>query len=56
MNHIDFSNIELSFTEKLTLSLLTIIKSNRFYKFATLDYLHRLGSEQISLFVLPTFS
>lgn len=43
MNPIDFSNIELSFTEKLTLCLLTIIKSNRFYKFATLDYLHRLG-------------
>ena len=42
-NHIDFSNIELSFTEMLTLRLLTIVKSNRFYKFATLDYLHRIG-------------
>lgn len=43
MKNIDFSNIELSFSERITLRLLPIIKSNRFFKCQTLDYLNRLG-------------
>lgn len=43
MKNIDFSNIELSFSERITLYLLPIIKSNRFFRYQTLDYLNRLG-------------
>lgn len=43
MKNIDFSNIELSFSERMTLRLLRILKSNIFFKYQTLDYLHRLG-------------
>lgn len=43
MKNIDFSNIELSFSERITLHLLPIIKSNRFFRYQTLDYLNRLG-------------
>ena len=43
MKNIDFSNIELSFSERITLRLLPIIKSNRFFRYQTLDYLNRLG-------------
>lgn len=43
MKNIDFSNVELSFSERITLRLLPIIKSNRFFKYQTLDYLNRLG-------------
>ena len=43
MKNIDFSNIELSISERITLRLLQIIKSNRFFKSQTLDYLNRLG-------------
>lgn len=43
MKNIDFSNIELSLSERITLHLLPIIKSNRFFKYQTLDYLNRLG-------------
>lgn len=43
MKNIDFSNIELSFSERITLRLLPIVKSNRFFKHQTLDYLNRLG-------------
>ena len=43
MKNIDFSNIELSLSERITLRLLPIIKSNRFFKYQTLDYLNRLG-------------
>lgn len=43
MKNIDFSNIELSPGERITLRLLPIIKSNRFFKYQTLDYLNRLG-------------
>lgn len=43
MKNIDFSNIELSFSERITLHLLPIIKSNRFFRYQTLGYLNRLG-------------
>nr|DAR04543.1 MAG TPA: hypothetical protein [Bacteriophage sp.] len=43
MNPIEFSNIELNFGEKMTLHLLPIIKSNRFFNSQTLIYLHKLG-------------
>lgn len=43
MKNIDFSNIELSLSERIALRLLPIIKSNRFFKYQTLDYLNRLG-------------
>lgn len=43
MKNIDFSNIELSLSERITLHLLPIIKSNCFFKYQTLDYLNRLG-------------
>ena len=43
MKNIDFSNIELSFSERITLRLLPIIKSNHFFRYQTLDYLNRLG-------------
>lgn len=51
MKNIDFSNIELSFSERITLHLLPIIKSNRFFRYQTLDYLNRssnvfLGSKK----------
>lgn len=43
MNPIDFSNIELNLGERMTLRLLPLIKSNRFFNSQTLNYLHRLG-------------
>lgn len=43
MNTIDFSNIELSFTERATLRLLLILKSDRFFNSCTLDYLLHIG-------------
>jgi hypothetical protein len=43
MNHIDFSNIELSLKEKITLHLLLFFRSNRLYDQNILDYLLRLG-------------
>ena len=43
MNNIDFSNIELSFTEKATMRLLLILKSDRFFNSCTLDHLFRIG-------------
>lgn len=43
MNPIDFSNVELSFSERMTLRLLSVIKSDRFFNQQTLIYLTRLG-------------
>ena len=43
MNHIDFSNIELSLKEKITLHLLLFFRSNRLYDQNILDNLLRLG-------------
>lgn len=43
MSSIDFSNIELSFSEKMTLHLLPIFRSNRFLNQQTLVYLQQLG-------------
>lgn len=43
MGTVDFSNIELNLGERITLRLLPLIKSNRFFNSQTLNYLHRLG-------------
>lgn len=43
MNQVDFSNIELSFLQRLTLRYVIVFHSGKGMDFQTLDFLHRTG-------------